>query len=70
MDYFHDELAGRDARDNFFAKRLLLDVVDELLYDFIVDVRIEQDLANFAQHLRNVRFGNSSFSAKPLENRI
>ena len=49
------------------ADRLLLDVIDELLYDFEVDVGFQQRQADFAQRLLNVLFIEDGLPAQGLE---
>ena len=47
MDDLDDELARRQAPQDFLADRLLLDFVNEVLDDLVVDVGVEEYPSDF-----------------------
>ncbi len=62
-----DLLGGRKRGRHLLADRLFLDVIDQLLDDFEVDVGFEQRQANCAQRLLNVFFIEGGLAAQGLE---
>ena len=62
-----DLLARRKRGHDFLADGLGLNLVDELLDDFEVDVGFEQREADFAQRLLDIFFGEDGLSAEGLE---
>ena len=58
---------GERAVSHFLPDGLGLDLVDELLDDFEVDVGFEQRQPNFAQGLADVFVGEDGLSAQGLE---
>ena len=67
MDDPDDELARRDALQHLLAERFLPDIFDELLCNFEVDVRIEQNTADLPKCFRNIHFGDFPLPAELLQ---
>ncbi len=66
-DDLDDLLAGRERRHHLLPDRLGLNVVDQVLDDFEVDVGFQQRQTDLFQRLGNVFFGEDGLSAKGLE---
>ena len=62
-----DLLAGRKRGQHLLADGLVLDVVDELLDNFEVDVGLKQRQADLAQRLLHVFFVEGGLAAQGLE---
>ena len=63
VDDLHDLLGRGQALQDFFAQRLFLDVGDEFLDDFIVDVRFEQRQLDFPHRIVDVLLRENAFAA-------
>ena len=68
LNDLHHLLRGRERRKYFLAHGFLLDVLDELLDDFEVDVGFEQRQANFPQRAFHVGGRELAFAAQVFEN--
>ena len=65
-----DLLAGRKRGENFLPHRLLLDVLDKLLYYAEMHVGLEQSDTDLAQSGLHVLGRQFAFAAQVLENAL
>ena len=62
-----DLLGGRERGRHRLADRLLLDVIDKLLYDLEVDIGLKQRQPDRAQRLLHVFFVEGGLTPQGLE---
>src|SRR5207249_403888 len=70
LRYNFDLLARRERSRHLLADGFLLNVVDELLYNFEVDVSLKQRQADFAERFLNVFFIQDGLTTQRLESSL